>query len=146
MYTKVNVEIGTIQGRLQTRQTGPKVPGAYDLSISDPHKSPIPLIANFRCLLFAVCCLLPARWCSCATMSSPFLPLSSSPDSPLRPRRPSLDPEREILSTRGQRLMNFLPTRASSLALNDMDDDLSERLFLRRGSFLIGRSNPRYEW
>ncbi|CAG7923062.1 unnamed protein product [Penicillium olsonii] len=79
-------------------------------------------------------------------MSSPFLPLSSPPDSPLRPRRPSLDPEREILSTRGQRLMNFLPTRASSLALNDMDDDQSERrLFLRRGSFLIGSSNPRYE-
>lgn len=80
-------------------------------------------------------------------MSSPFLPLSASPDSPLRPRRPSLDPEREILSTRGQRLMNFLPSRTSSLALNDLDDDSSERrLFLRRGPQLIGRSNPRYEW
>ncbi|KAJ5344028.1 hypothetical protein MYU51_016807 [Penicillium brevicompactum] len=80
-------------------------------------------------------------------MSSPFLPLSSPSDSPLRPRRPSLDPEREILSTRGQRLMNFLPSRTSSLALNDLDDDSSERrLFLRRGPLLIGRSNPRYEW
>ncbi|CAI7600185.1 unnamed protein product [Penicillium glandicola] len=83
-------------------------------------------------------------------MSSPFLPLSSSPQSPspiLRPRRPSLEPEREILSTRGQRLLNRLPTRTSSLALHDLDDDISERrLFLRRGSLLIGRSNPRYEW
>jgi hypothetical protein len=82
--------------------------------------------------------------------SHPFLPLSSPPGSPspvLRPRRPSLDPEREILSTRGQRLMGFLPSRTSSLGLNELDDDVSERrLFLRRGSLLIGRSNPRYEW
>lgn len=82
--------------------------------------------------------------------SQPFLPLSSSPASPspiLRPRRPSLEPEREILSTRGQRLVNLLPSRTSSLALHDLDDDISERrLILRRGSLLIGRSNPRYEW
>lgn len=82
--------------------------------------------------------------------SQPFLPLSSSPASLspiLRPRRPSLEPEREILSTRGQRLVNLLPSRASSLALHDLDDDISERQrILRRGSLLIGRSNPRYEW
>ncbi|CAI7581343.1 unnamed protein product [Penicillium viridicatum] len=82
--------------------------------------------------------------------SQPFLPLSPSPASPspiLRPRRPSLEPEREILSTRGQRLVNLLPSRTSSLALHDLDDDISERrLILRRGSLLIGRSNPRYEW
>ncbi|OQE35317.1 hypothetical protein PENCOP_c013G07439 [Penicillium coprophilum] len=80
--------------------------------------------------------------------SQPFLPLSSPPPEPiLRPRRPSLEPEREILSTRGQRLLNLLPSRTSSLALHDLDDDTSERrLFLRRGSLLIGRSNPRYEW
>ncbi|KAJ5957974.1 uncharacterized protein N7479_005124 [Penicillium vulpinum] len=81
--------------------------------------------------------------------SYPFLPLSSSPspDPILRPRRPSLEPEREILSTRGQRLFSLLPSRTSSLALHDLDDDTSERrLFLRRGSLLIGHSNPRYEW
>lgn len=82
--------------------------------------------------------------------SQPFLPLSSPPASPspiLRPRRPSLELEREILSTRGQRLVNLLPSRTSSLALHDLDDDTSERrLILRRGSLLIGRSNPRYEW
>jgi hypothetical protein len=80
-------------------------------------------------------------------MSHPFLPLSSPPDSPdspgLRPRRPSLDPEREILSTRGQRFLNFLPSRNSSSALQELHQ---ESTFLRRGSQLIGRSNPRYEW
>jgi hypothetical protein len=31
--------------------------------------------------------------------------------------------------------------------LHDLDDDVSERrLFLPRGSMLIGHSNPRYEW
>lgn len=80
-----------------------------------------------------------------------FLPLSSPPGSPispiLHPRRPSLDPEREILSTRGQRLNNFLPTRNSSFLLNDSDGDIAERpIWFRRGSVLIGRSNPRYEW
>ncbi|KAJ5981052.1 hypothetical protein N7481_008350 [Penicillium waksmanii] len=79
-------------------------------------------------------------------MSPPFLPLSSPPDSPdspgLRPRRPSLDPEREILSTRGQRFLNFLPSRNSSSALQELHGDPT---FLRRGSQLIGRSNPRYE-
>jgi hypothetical protein len=82
--------------------------------------------------------------------SQSFLPLSSPTESHspvLRPRRPSLDPEREILSTRGQRLLNLLPSRTSSLALHDLDDDTSDRrLFLRRGSLLIGCSNPRYEW
>ncbi|KAJ5795351.1 hypothetical protein N7457_001950 [Penicillium paradoxum] len=43
--------------------------------------------------------------------------------------------------------MNLLPSRTSSLAPPDLDDETSERrLFLRRGSLLIGRSNPRYEW
>ncbi|OQE23807.1 hypothetical protein PENSTE_c008G05167 [Penicillium steckii] len=82
-------------------------------------------------------------------MSHPFLPLSSPPDSPdsprLRPRRPSLEPEREILSTRGQRFLNFLPSRSSSAALQELHQDPSPQ-FLRRGSQLIGHSNPRYEW
>lgn len=82
-------------------------------------------------------------------MSHPFLPLSSpptSPDSPrLRPRRPSLEPEREILSTRGQRFLNFPPSRSSSAALQELNQDPSPK-FLRRGSQLIGHSNPRYEW
>lgn len=76
-------------------------------------------------------------------MSQPFLPLSSPPDSPgLQPHRPSLEPEREILSTRGQRFLNFLPSHSSSASLQD----LHEPIFLRRGLQLIGHSNPRYEW
>ncbi|KAF9246815.1 hypothetical protein DTO013E5_6186 [Penicillium roqueforti] len=82
--------------------------------------------------------------------SQTFLPIFSPPSSPspvLRPRRPSLEPEREILSTRGQHILNLFPSRTSSLALNDLDDDTPERrLILRRGSLLIGHSNPRYEW
>lgn len=84
-----------------------------------------------------------------AMSSQPFLPLSSPPVSPrLLPRRPSLDPEREILSTRGQqRILTFLPSRASSTALQDLDEEASSPpTFLRRGSFLIGHSNPRYQW
>lgn len=79
--------------------------------------------------------------------SQSFLPLSSTPESPiLRPRRPSLDPERDILSTRGQRLLNLFPSRTSAFG-PDLDDEHSERrVFLRRGSLLIGHSNPRYEW
>ncbi|KAJ5303765.1 uncharacterized protein N7443_003425 [Penicillium atrosanguineum] len=81
--------------------------------------------------------------------SQPFLPLSSPPASPrLQPRRPSLDPEREILSTRGQqRILTFLPSRTSSTALRDLNDEISSPpTFFRRGSLLIGHSNPRYEW
>ena len=82
--------------------------------------------------------------------SQTFLPILSPPSSPspvLRPRRPSLEPEREILSTRGQHVLNLFPSRTSSLALHDLDDDTPERrLILRRGSLLIGHSNPRYEW
>ncbi|GLI79783.1 hypothetical protein PoHVEF18_008124 [Penicillium ochrochloron] len=80
--------------------------------------------------------------------SQHFLPLSSPPESPrLLPRRPSLDPEREILSTRGQRILSLLPSRLSSSALQDLEQHASEPpTFLRRGSQLIGHSNARYEW
>ncbi|KAJ6155908.1 hypothetical protein N7470_006474 [Penicillium chermesinum] len=70
--------------------------------------------------------------------SQPFLPLSSSPASPtLQPRRPSLDPERDILSTRG-RIHNLLPSHNSSTALQDLEEFAVTRKFLRRGSLLIG--------
>ncbi|KAJ5223255.1 hypothetical protein N7468_007797 [Penicillium chermesinum] len=78
--------------------------------------------------------------------SQPFLPLSSSPASPtLQPRRPSLDPERDILSTRG-RIHNLLPSHNSSTALQDLEEFAVTRKFLRRGSLLIGHKNARYEW
>lgn len=75
--------------------------------------------------------------------SSSFLPLAASPASPLLlPHRPSLDAEREVLSTRGQRLLGLFP------ALGQSEAPVQERpTFLRRrGSLLVGHSNPRYEW
>ncbi|KAJ5642011.1 hypothetical protein N7490_006011 [Penicillium lividum] len=76
-----------------------------------------------------------------------FLPLSSSPDSPyLLPRRPSLEPERDILTTRGQRIRTFLPSRGSSPALQDLSEESSPLDSLRRGPLLIGHKNARYEW
>ncbi|KAJ5626467.1 hypothetical protein N7528_003894 [Penicillium herquei] len=81
--------------------------------------------------------------------SDAFLPLSSSPASPrLLPRRPSLDPERDILTPRGQRIWtsSWLPSRNSNAALHDLDEESISPTFIRRGSRLIGHSNPRYEW
>ncbi|KAJ5114185.1 hypothetical protein N7456_002719 [Penicillium angulare] len=78
--------------------------------------------------------------------SQPFLPLSSSPSSTLLPRRPSLEPEREILTTRGQRTWSLLPSRTSSAALHELNEETASPTFLRRGSLLIGQSNPRYRW
>ncbi|KAJ5104299.1 hypothetical protein NUU61_001646 [Penicillium alfredii] len=69
-------------------------------------------------------------------MASQSLPRSSPPSPVLQPRRPSLDLH-DIRSTRGQRVWGFL--RSSSISLQD-------QAFLRRGSHLIGHSNPRYEW
>ena len=80
--------------------------------------------------------------------SQSFLPLSSPPESPrLLPRRPSLDRDREILSTRGQRILSLLPSRVSSSTLKDLEEHAgTPPTFLRRGSQLIGHSNARYEW
>ncbi|KAJ6007315.1 hypothetical protein N7540_011291 [Penicillium herquei] len=79
--------------------------------------------------------------------SDTFLPLSSSPASPrLLPRRPSLDPERDILTPRGQRIWTWLPSRNSSTALHELDEESISPTFVRRGSRLIGHINPRYEW
>ncbi|KAJ5919521.1 hypothetical protein N7454_009356 [Penicillium verhagenii] len=78
-----------------------------------------------------------------------FLPLSSTPDSPgfLLPRRPSLEPDNDIFTTRGQRLRMFLPSRSSSTALQDLDEESGPPPeFLRRGTLLIGHKNARYEW
>ena len=78
--------------------------------------------------------------------SHSFLPLSSPPALPaLQSRRPSLDHEREILSTRGQRILSFLPGRTASAAYQEHQES-PPPTFLRRGSVLIGHSNPRYEW
>lgn len=80
--------------------------------------------------------------------SQPFLPLSDAQGSPrLRPRRPSLEPEREILSTRGQRIWSLLPDRESSTSLQDLEERASEYpTYVRRGSHLIGHRNARYDW
>lgn len=79
--------------------------------------------------------------------SSPFLPLSSPPSPRLPLRRPSLDPERELPSTRNQRLLSFLPSRVSSSTLHELEEEApNPPVFLRRGSLLIGHNNPRYEW
>lgn len=87
------------------------------------------------------------KWQPSNTMSSgPFLPLSSPPDSPLLPRRPSLEPERDILTPRGQRIWSLLPTRNSTATLHDLQEETNSPTFLRRGSRLIGHSNPRYDW
>lgn len=79
---------------------------------------------------------------------SSFLPLSSPPDAPtvLLPRRPSLEPDREILTTRGQRIWTFLPSRTSSPALQDLSEESEAPDSLRRGPLLIGHKNARYEW
>lgn len=79
---------------------------------------------------------------------SSFLPLSSPPDSPrvLIPRRPSLEPDREILTSRGQRIWTFLPSRTSSSALRDLSEESEPPDSLRRGPLLIGHRNSRYEW
>lgn len=79
---------------------------------------------------------------------SSFLPLSSPPDSPslLLPRRPSLEPDREILTTRGQRIWTFLPSRTSSPALQDLSEGPEPPNSVRRGPLLIGQRNARYEW
>ncbi|KAJ5272322.1 hypothetical protein N7478_007447 [Penicillium angulare] len=78
--------------------------------------------------------------------SQPFLPLSSSPASTLLPRRPSLELERDMLTTRGQRTWSLLPSRTSSAALHELNEEVASPTFLRRGSHLIGHSNPRYKW
>ncbi|KAJ5908715.1 hypothetical protein N7495_001397 [Penicillium taxi] len=72
----------------------------------------------------------------------------SSPISPtLRPRQPTLDLDRDILTTRGQRILSLLPRRGSSVALvYDPEDLEAPPTFLRRGSVLIGHGNRRYEW
>ncbi|KAI9925940.1 hypothetical protein MW887_005746 [Aspergillus wentii] len=87
---------------------------------------------------------------------SRFLPLSSSPSptpSALQPRRPSVDPTREIFATRGQRLFSVLSVSSlQDLAGNDDGfrspvHEVPEHLrCLQRGLKLIGKSNPRYEW
>jgi hypothetical protein len=77
-----------------------------------------------------------------------FLPLSSPSDSPkvLLPRRPSLEPDRDILTTRGQRILTFLPSRTSSPALQDPSEESIPPGSVRRGPLLIGHKNARYEW
>ncbi|KAL2808413.1 hypothetical protein BJX63DRAFT_37141 [Aspergillus granulosus] len=91
------------------------------------------------------------------------VPRSSAPsspsdiDSPIRPRRPSLDPQGEILSTRGQYLPSLIRRRSFSTQRSDgfldpeRDDsspfwDRSERPALARARDLIGEGNPSYNW
>ena len=86
---------------------------------------------------------------------SHFLPLSSSPSTfpTLRPRRPSLDRNREILATRGQRLFSVFSAPYLQDPNPEEDEfpsfpqDAPDQLhFLQRGLRLVGQSNPRYQW
>ncbi|KAL2836093.1 hypothetical protein BJY01DRAFT_61213 [Aspergillus pseudoustus] len=84
--------------------------------------------------------------------SSPF-----DIDSPIRPRRPSLDPQGEILSTRGQYLPSLIRRRSFSTQKSDgfLDSerdeawsfrDRNERPALARARDLIGEGKPSYNW
>jgi hypothetical protein len=78
-------------------------------------------------------------------------------DSPIRPRRPSLDPQGEILSTRGQYLPSLIRRRSFSTQKSDgfldteRDEtgsfrDRFERPALARAKDLIGEGKPSYNW
>ncbi|KAL2813931.1 hypothetical protein BDW59DRAFT_27552 [Aspergillus cavernicola] len=90
----------------------------------------------------------------------PYFSVPSSPsdiESPIPPRRPSLDPQGEILSTRGQYLPSLLRRRSFSTQKSDgffeseRDDtgsfpDRTERPALARARELIGEGKPSYNW
>ncbi|RAK71878.1 cation diffusion facilitator family transporter [Aspergillus fijiensis CBS 313.89] len=88
-------------------------------------------------------------------------PSTSSPahsDSFIRPRQPSLDLERDILSTRGQRLAGLIRRRSLSLYDSDgfdesdrWDESIAPRERMDRPAFerakrLIGDRSPFYRW
>ncbi|RAH45081.1 uncharacterized protein BO95DRAFT_154048 [Aspergillus brunneoviolaceus CBS 621.78] len=88
-------------------------------------------------------------------------PSTSSPahsDSFIRPRQPSLDLERDILSTRGQRLAGLIRRRSLSLHDSDgfdesdrWDESIAPRERMARPAFerakrLIGDRSPFYRW
>ncbi|KAI9368879.1 hypothetical protein BJX61DRAFT_190661 [Aspergillus egyptiacus] len=85
--------------------------------------------------------------------SAPSSPASS--ESPIRPRRPSLDPQGEILSTRGQYLPSLIRRRSFSNQSDFLDSehdgfgafwDAIERPALARAKELIGEGRPSYNW
>ncbi|KKK19725.1 hypothetical protein AOCH_004814 [Aspergillus ochraceoroseus] len=91
---------------------------------------------------------------------APILPSSapSGPDALIQPRRPSLDPQGEILSTRGQYLPTLIRRRSFSTQKSDVlrdnefrDETASfreriERPPLDRARELIGESTAIYNW
>jgi divalent metal cation (Fe/Co/Zn/Cd) transporter len=88
-------------------------------------------------------------------LSDPSSP--SDIDSPIRPRTPSLDPQGEILSTRGQYLPSLIRRRSFSTQKSDgfldteRDEtgsfrDRPERPALARAKDLIGEGKPSYNW
>ncbi|KAL4884578.1 hypothetical protein BJY04DRAFT_168118 [Aspergillus karnatakaensis] len=92
--------------------------------------------------------------------STPQASLPSSPSdlgSPIRPRRPSLEPQGDILSTRGQYLSSLIRRRSFSNQKSDgffdaeRDDtasfrDRAERPAVARARDLIGEGRPSYNW
>ncbi|KAL3479199.1 cation diffusion facilitator [Aspergillus californicus] len=89
--------------------------------------------------------------------SVPSSPSPSDVESPIRPRRPSLDPQAEIFSTRGQHLPSLIRRRSFSAQRSDgffdleRDDtgsfrDRTERPALARARELIGEGRPSYNW
>ncbi|PWY90203.1 hypothetical protein BO70DRAFT_377369 [Aspergillus heteromorphus CBS 117.55] len=72
-------------------------------------------------------------------------------DSFIRPRQPSLDLDRDLLSTRGQRLGGLIRRRSLSIQSSDGFDELdrSDEVFrppFERARRLIGDNRPIYRW
>jgi hypothetical protein len=91
--------------------------------------------------------------------TTPQRSVPSSPSdlgSPIRPRRPSLEPPGDILSTRGQYLSSLIRRRSFSSQKSDgffdaeCDDTASfrdrERPAVARARDLIGERRPSYNW
>jgi hypothetical protein len=94
-----------------------------------------------------------------ASPTTSSLPFPASPSEPWLPRRPSLQPEREILATRGQHLPELLrrytlstPSRRVT-PLHEVEnesggtfDGETTMTLPKRGMKLIGDSKPLYQW
>ncbi|KAL4897191.1 hypothetical protein BDV59DRAFT_85842 [Aspergillus ambiguus] len=91
-----------------------------------------------------------------ASVPSAPSPVPSNSECAIRPTRPSLEPEGEILATRGQRLASLIRRRSVSSQGREFDDSFrpDESIFAReqadspweRALRLIGRSRPIYDW
>lgn len=133
----------------------PKAHPSHGISNGIPHGKRIcPLSIPLHCLITPRMASF-GRSRNRAQFSVPSSP--SDAGSPIRPRRPSLDLQGDILSTRGQYLSSLLRRRSfSSQSLLDLDRDESlpsfrdwlERPASARARELIGdrEGKPSYNW